>query len=89
MPSDERQIIEQAKFLYFPLGKAFEKQTKTIEHQHRKQFRVIEGHGKQLAESHELIKKCFNSSRDDIPLEEQKNIYLMNLLKKNPMNLNI
>ena len=31
MPSNEQQIIEQAKFTYSPLGKAFEKQTKTIE----------------------------------------------------------
>ena len=33
LPSNERQIIEQAKFTYSPLGKAFEKQTKTIEDQ--------------------------------------------------------
>ena len=30
-PSNQQQIIEQAKFTYSPLGKAFEKQTKTIE----------------------------------------------------------
>ena len=28
--SNQKQIIEQAKFAYFPLGKLFEKQTKTI-----------------------------------------------------------
>ena len=33
LPSNQQQIIEQAKFTYFPLGKAFEKQTKTIEDQ--------------------------------------------------------
>ena len=27
LPSNQRQIIEQAKFAYFPLGKGFEKQT--------------------------------------------------------------
>ena len=27
LPSNQQQIIEQAKFTYFPLGKAFEKQT--------------------------------------------------------------
>ena len=32
-PPDQRRVIEQAKFIYFPLGKAFEKQTKTIEEQ--------------------------------------------------------
>ena len=32
-PPDQRREIEQAKFIYSPLGKAFEKQTKTIEEQ--------------------------------------------------------
>ena len=32
-PSNQKQIIEQAKFTYSPLGKAFEKQTKTIKDQ--------------------------------------------------------
>ena len=36
MPSNQEQIIEQAKFTYSPLGKAFEKQTKTIEDQEKK-----------------------------------------------------
>ena len=31
LPSDQSRIIEQAKFAYSPLGKAFEKQIKTIE----------------------------------------------------------
>ena len=31
LPSNQKQIIEQAKFTYSPLDKAFEKQTKTIE----------------------------------------------------------
>ena len=33
LPSNQKQIIEQAKFTYSPLGKAFEKQIKTIEDQ--------------------------------------------------------
>ena len=33
LPFNQQQIIEQAKFTYSPLGKAFEKQTKTIEDQ--------------------------------------------------------
>ena len=33
LPSDQSRIIELAKFTYSPLGKAFEKQTKTIEEQ--------------------------------------------------------
>ena len=31
LPSNQNQIIEQAKFTYSSLGKALEKQTKTIE----------------------------------------------------------
>ena len=36
LPPDQRRVIEQAKFSYSPLGKAFEKQTKTIEEQGKK-----------------------------------------------------
>ena len=37
LPSNKQQIIEQAKFTYSPLGKAFDKQIKTIEDQGKKQ----------------------------------------------------
>ena len=30
LPSNQKKIIEQAKFTYSPFGKDFEKQTKTI-----------------------------------------------------------
>ena len=43
MPSNQQQIIEQAKFTYSPLGKAFEKQTKTIEDQVQKQAEILKG----------------------------------------------
>ena len=33
LPSNQQQIIGQAKFAYSPLGKAFGKQIKTIEYQ--------------------------------------------------------
>ena len=33
LPSNQQQIIEQTKFTHSPLGKAFEKQIKTIEDQ--------------------------------------------------------
>ena len=42
LPSNQRQIIEQAKFTYSPLGKAFEKQIKTIEDQGNKQVEAFE-----------------------------------------------
>ena len=33
LPSDQQQIIQQARFTYSPLGKAFEKEIKTTEDQ--------------------------------------------------------
>ena len=36
LPSDQSRIIEQVNFTYFPLGKAFQKQIKTIEEQQKK-----------------------------------------------------
>ena len=51
LPSNQRQIIEQAKFAYSPLGKAFEKQTEIIEDRGEKQIKAIEDHGKQLIKS--------------------------------------
>ena len=42
LPSNQQQIIEQVKFTYSPLGKAFEKQIKTIEDQSQKQVKTLE-----------------------------------------------
>ena len=36
MSSNHKQTIEQAKFTYYPLRNAFEKQTKTIKDQEKK-----------------------------------------------------
>ena len=33
LPSDQSRMIEQTKFTYYPLGKAFEKRIKTTENQ--------------------------------------------------------
>ena len=83
LPSNQRQKIEHANLAYSPLGKAFEKQTKTID-----SIKATEDLGKQLVESNELIKKDFNIHRDSIPLEEQ-NKYLMNLLNNDVFNLGV
>ena len=40
LPSNQQQIIEQAKFTYSPSGKAFEKQTKTTEDQGRNKLKL-------------------------------------------------
>ena len=41
LPSNKQQIIEQAKFTYSPLAKAFVKQIKTIEDQGEKQVKAL------------------------------------------------
>ena len=42
LPSNQQQIIQQAKFNYSPLGKALEKQIKTIKDQGEKQVAALE-----------------------------------------------
>ena len=42
LSSDQSRIIGQDKFTYSPLGKAFEKQMKTIEDQRTKQVEALE-----------------------------------------------
>ena len=55
LPSNQKQIIEQAKFTYSPLGKAFEKQIKTVEDQGEKQVEAL----KDLKENKE--KQIYNA----------------------------
>ena len=38
LPYDQRRVIEQGKFTHSPLGKALEKQRKTIDDQEKKQL---------------------------------------------------
>ena len=49
IPSDQSRVIEQANFTYSSLGKALEKQTKTIEVQGRKQIDTITNRNERLA----------------------------------------
>ena len=42
LPSNQHQIIEQARYTYSPLGKAFDKKIKTIEDQGKKQVDALE-----------------------------------------------
>ena len=46
MPSNQQQIIEQTKFPYSPLGKALDKQIKTIKEQGEKQVDAIKSYKK-------------------------------------------
>ena len=41
LPSNQKQIIEQARFTYSPLGQAFEKQIKTIEDKGQKSIDAL------------------------------------------------
>ena len=41
LPSNQKQMIEQAKLTYSPLGKAFEEQTKTIEDEGEKEVDAL------------------------------------------------
>ena len=56
LPSNQQQIIEQAKFAYSTLGKAFEKQIKTIDDQGQKQIDAL----KDLKQT-KLIEDKFNN----------------------------
>ena len=71
LPPDQRRVIEQAKFAYSPLGKAFEKQTKTVEEQGEKQIKAIEDNKKQLVNKQQSNNELLLSKEKEI----FKNIY--------------
>ena len=78
LPSNQQKIIEQTKFTYSPLGKAFDKQIKTIEDQGKKQvdalenLKPIEGSkaikydGESLKQRQETYKTLFDEKLDEI-----------------------
>ena len=70
IPSNQKQIIEQAKFTYSPLGKAFEKQIKTIEDQGEKQIKAIQDQGQV-----KTIKKYAYDAEDTPLISKQKEIF--------------
>ena len=65
--SDQGRIIEKPKFIYSPLGSAFEKQTKTSKEKGKKQIKALEEHGKQLIKS--------GSEKHSLELLRQKNFF--------------
>ena len=68
--SSQKQMIEQTKFAYFPLEKAFGKQIKTIEDQGEKQIKAIQNQG----EIKTIEKYYYNDKK--IPLiSKQKDIF--------------
>ena len=86
LPSNQQQIIQQAKFAYFSLGKALEKQIKTIEDQGKKQVKAIQDNKQSvninidkddykdkllLSKEREIFKDIFNKKLDKV--EEMNN----------------
>ena len=68
--SNQQQIIEQAKFTYSSLRKAFEKQVKTIKDQGEKQIKTIQDQG------HVKTIKRYDCDNEDSPLiSKQKEIF--------------
>ena len=72
LPSNQQQVIEQARFTYSPLGKAFEKQIKTNEDQGKIQIKAIQDQGQV-----KTITKYAYDAEDT--LSQNKNKYFMNL----------
>ena len=70
LPSNQQQIIEQARFTYSPLRKAFEKQIKTIENQGEKQIKAIQDQ-RQV----KTIKKYASDAEDTPFILKQKEIF--------------
>ena len=65
LPSNQQQIIQQAKFNYSPLGKALEKQIKTIEDQGEKQVKAIQ-YNKQIVNKDDY--------KDKLLLSKERNL---------------
>ena len=82
LPSNQQQIMEQAKFTYSPLGKAFEKQTKAIEDKGEKQIEAIQDNRKQLVSDDDCKNKQLISREREI----FKDIYKKRLDKLEELN---
>ena len=87
LPSNQQQIIEQAKFTYSSLGKAFEKQIKTTEGQSEKQVDALNILEPKAIESesnkHSIAKKIYDEllqEKIDEILEMSKEINYKSLI---------
>ena len=72
LPFNQKQKIEQAKFTYSPLGKAFEKESKTTEDQEKNQISTIKESGEQIIESNKVTKNDFNIDRSGVSHEKKE-----------------
>ena len=82
LPSNKQQVIEQAKLTYSSLGKAFEKQIKTIEDQGEKEIKAIQDNRKQLISNDDYKNKLLISKEIKI----FKDIYNKRLDKIEELN---
>ena len=82
LPSNQQQIIQQAKFNYSPLGKVFEKQRKNIEDQGNKQVKTIQDNQLVNIKNYDYENKLLFSKEREI----FKDIYNKKLDKIEEMN---
>ena len=68
LSSNQQQIIEQAKFTHYPLGKAFEKQTKKNEDQGKKQVKAIQ-------DNKQLVNINDDDYKDKLLLSKEREIF--------------
>ena len=71
LPSNQQQIIEQAKFTCSPLGKTFEKQIKTIEDKVQKQIDALES--LKPKEQTKSIKEIFQKGYYSVEIKNELN----------------
>ena len=76
LPSNQKKIIEQARFTYSCLGKAFEKQIKTIEDQGQKQVEALNTlkSNNRLATEDVILKNALNNNEAKKELDKIKEI---------------
>ena len=72
LPSAQQQIIDRTKFIYSPLGKAFDKQIKTIEDQGKKQVDAL---NTLKSDNKITIKKYVYDPKDTPFISRQKEIF--------------
>ena len=68
LPSNQQQIIQQAKFNYSPLGKAIEKQRKTIEDQGKEQVKAIQ-------DNNQVVSINKDDYKDKLLLSKEREIF--------------
>ena len=81
LPSNQQQIIEETKFTYSRLGKAFEKQIKTIEQQGKKQVdplkvlepQAIESESNKYSITKEIYDEILQGRMDEMLKNEPRN----------------